>query len=62
MERDMAEGVAELVFEDEQVFRGGFPDVEERVGRLLEQPEYLAELNERLEGLAEAYSLDKEII
>lgn len=62
MERDMAEGVAELVFEDEQVFRGGFPDVEERVGRLLEQPEYLAELNERLEGLAEAYSLDKEIM
>lgn len=62
MERDMAEGVAELVFEDEQVFRGGFPEVEERVGRLLEQPEYLSELNERLEGLAEAYSLDKEIM
>ena len=62
MERDMADGVAELVFEDAQVFRGGFPEVEERVGRLLEKPEYLSDLIERLEGLAEAYSLDKEIM
>ena len=59
MERDMAEGVAELVFDDIEIFRGGFPDIVERISGLLDQPEYLADLNERLEGLAEAYAEDK---
>ena len=54
MERDLAEGVAELVFADMEPFRGGFPDMVEKVSALLDQPEYLADLNERLAGLAEA--------
>nr|WP_244324542.1 hypothetical protein [Sporofaciens musculi] len=60
--QDMADGVAELVFEDVEVFRGGFPDKVERLQALLAQPEFLKDLNERLAGLAEAYSLDKEIM
>lgn len=62
MKRDMAEGVAELVFEDTEVFRGGFPDTVEHISGLLGQPEYLADLNERLEGLAEAYAEDRELM
>ena len=55
MYQDMAEGVAELVFEDVEVFYGGFPDKVERLSELIAQPEYLSDLIERLEGLAEAY-------
>lgn len=62
MERDLAEGVSELVFEDSSVFRGGYPDVVERLSGLLKQPEFLADLNERLEGLAAAYEEDPEIM
>ena len=62
MERDMADGVAELVFENMEAFQGGFPDRVERLKELLAQPEYLLELNECLAGLAEAYSVDKEIM
>ena len=62
MESDMEEGVAELVFEDMDVFQGGFPDATEKVKKLLEQPDYLPDLIERLEGLAEAYKEDKDIM
>ncbi|MCD8249671.1 MAG: DNA methylase, partial [Lachnospiraceae bacterium] len=62
MERDLAEGVSELVFEDTSVFRGGFPDVVERLSGLLEQPEFLSDLNERLEGLAIAYEEEPELM
>lgn len=62
MERDMAEGVAELVFEDVEVFHKGFPDAVEKVSSLLAQPGYLQDLIERLEGLAEAYKEDKDIM
>ncbi|MCD7882555.1 MAG: hypothetical protein LUI87_02435, partial [Lachnospiraceae bacterium] len=62
MERDLAEGVSELVFEDTSVFRGGFPDVLERLSGLLEQPEFLSDLNERLEGLAIAYEEEPELM
>ena len=62
MEQDMAEGVAELVFEDTEVFHNTFPTVTEKVCTLLEQPGYLADLNERLEALAEYYQEDKEIM
>ena len=62
MYQDMADGVAELVFEDVEVFRGGFPDKVERLQALLAKPEFLEDLNERLAGLAEAYAMDKEII
>ncbi|MCD8189685.1 MAG: DNA methylase, partial [Clostridiales bacterium] len=62
MERDMAEGVAELVFADMEVFQGGFPDMVERLSSLLEHPEFLADLNDRLEGLAAAYEEDPELM
>ena len=62
MERDLADGVAELVFADMEPFHGGFPDMVEKVRVLLDQPEYLADLNERLAGLAEAYKEDPEIM
>ncbi len=62
MERDLAEGVAELVFADTEPFRGGFPEATEKVSALLDQPDYLADLNERLAGLAEAYETDKELM
>ena len=38
MYQDMAEGVAELVFEDVEVFYGGFPDKVERLQALLAMP------------------------
>ena len=62
MEHDMESGVAELVFEDTEVFRGGFPDTVERLKGLIAQPEYLSELLERLEGLNEAYVEDPSIM
>ena len=62
MHKDMADGVAELVFEDVEVFRGGFPDKVERLSELIAQPEYLSDLIERLEGLAEAYEEDHGIM
>ncbi len=62
MYQDMAGGVAELVFEDVEVFRGGFPDKVERLQALLAKPEFLEDLNERLAGLAEAYAMDREIM
>ena len=62
MKQDMAEGVAELVFPDMEMFRFGFPEATERLSTLLEQPEYLADLNERLEGLAEVYEQDRDVM
>lgn len=62
MHQDMAEGVAELVFDDVEIFRGGFPDTVERLQELIAQPEYLSDLIERLEGLAEAYEEDHGIM
>ena len=62
MERDMAEGVAELVFSDVEPFRGVYPDIVDRLSGLIAQPEYLADLNERLEGLAAAYAEDRSVM
>lgn len=62
MERDMAEGVAEMVFADTSIFSGGYPELTERLAKLIEQPEFLADLNERLLGLAEAYAEDKSVM
>src|SRR5699024_2759782 len=59
---DLAEGVAELVFADTEPFRGGFPEAEEKVSALLDQPEYLEDLNERLAVMAGAYKEDTEIM
>ena len=62
MERDMSEGVAEMVFADTSIFSGGYPELTERLAKLLDQPEFLADLNERLLGLAEAYAEDKSVM
>lgn len=62
MERDMAEGVAEMVFADTTIFSGGYPELTERLAKLIDQPEFLADLNERLLGLAEAYAEDKSVM
>ena len=62
MERDMAEGVAEMVFADTSIFSGGYPELTERLAKLIDQPEILADLNERLLGLAEAYAEDKSVM
>lgn len=62
MERDMAEGVAEMVFTDTSIFSGGYPELTERLAKLIDQPEFLADLNERLLGLAEAYAEDKSVM
>ena len=62
MHQDMADGVAELVFEDAEIFHGGFPGTVERLSELIAQPEYLSDLTERLEGFAEAYEEDHGIM
>ena len=62
MERDMAEGIAEMVFADTSIFSGGYPELTERLAKLLDKPEFLADLNERLLGLAEAYAEDKSVM
>ena len=62
MERDMAEVVAEMVFADTSIFSGGYPELTERLAKLLDQPEFLADLSERLLGLAEAYAEDKSVM
>ena len=62
MERDMAEGVAEMVFADTSIFSGGYPELTERLAKLLDQPEFLTDLNERLLGLAESYAEDKSVM
>lgn len=62
IERDMAEGVAEMVFADTSIFSDGYPELTERLAKLLDQPEFLADLNERLLGLAEAYAEDKSVM
>mgnify|MGYP003195635791 FL=1 len=62
MERDMTEGVAEMVFADTSIFSVGYPELTERLAKLIDQPEFLADLNERLLGLAEAYAEDKSVM
>ena len=62
MERDLADGVAERFFDDLSVFQGGFPEVTERLAQHLDSPEYVADLNQRLERLASAYAEDAFLI
>ena len=62
MERDLADGVAERFFDDLSVFQGSFPEMFERLTRLLDSPEYVADLNKCLERLAVAYAEDTSLI
>lgn len=64
MKGDMAEGVAELVFDEEDLphLRSIYPEITDYLGEKLTDPRWLADLNERLEGLAIAYGEDKSIM
>ena len=53
MERDLADGVAEAVFQDVEIFRGGFPELTDRLAGLLDDTDFLTDLNERLSALGE---------
>ena len=62
MERDLADGVAEQFFDDLSVFQGGFPEVTEHLAQRLDSPEYVADLNQRLERLTSAYAEDASLM
>lgn len=62
MERDLADGVAEAVFQDVEIFRGGFPELTDRLAGLLDDTEFLTDLNDRLSALGEAYAEDKDLM
>lgn len=62
MERDLADGVAEAVFQDTEIFRGGFPELTDRLAGLLDDKDFLTNLNERLSALGEAYVEDKDLM
>lgn len=62
MERDLADGVAEAVFQDTEIFRGGFPELTDRLAGLLDDTEFLTDLNDRLSALGEAYVEDKDLM
>ena len=62
MERDLADGVAEAVFQDTEIFRGGFPELTDRLAGLLDDTDFLTDLNERLSALGEAYIEDRDLM
>ena len=62
MEHDLADGIAEIVFDDTSVFEGGFPGAVQKVSERLDDPAYLDDLVERLEGLSAAYAESPEIM
>mgnify|MGYP004605891239 FL=1 len=57
MKGDMAEGVAEIVFDEEDLphLRSIYPEITDYLEEKLEDSQWLSELNERLDALAEAY-------
>ena len=64
MKGDMAEGVAEIVFDEEDLphLRSIYPEITDYLEEKLEDPQWLSELNERLEALAEAYEENHSIM
>ena len=64
MKADMAEGVAELVFDEEDLphLHSIYPEITDYLEEKLTDPQWLADLIERLEGLAMAYEEDKSIM
>ena len=64
MKADMAEGVAELVFAEEDLphLRSIYPEITDYLEEKLADPQWMTDLNERLEGLAMAYAEDKSIM
>ena len=64
MKGDMAEGVAEIVFDEEDLphLRSIYPEITDYLEEKLEDPKWLSELNERLDALAEAYEENHSIM
>ena len=64
MKGDMAEGVAEIVFDEEDLphLRSIYPEITDYLEEKLEDPQWLSELNERLDALAEAYEENHSIM
>ncbi len=64
MKGDMAEGVAEIVFDEEDLphLRSIYPEITDYLTEKLQDPGWLSDLNERLEALAEAYETDKSLM
>ena len=64
MKADMAEGVAELVFDEEDLphLHSIYPEITDYLEEKLTDSQWLADLIERLEGLAMAYEEDKSIM
>lgn len=64
MKADMAEGVAELVFDEEDLphLHSIYPEITDYLEEKLVDPQWLSDLNERLEGLAMAYEEDRSIM
>lgn len=64
MKGDMAEGVAEIVFDEEDLphLRSIYPEITDYLEEKLEDPQWLSELDERLDALAEAYEENHSIM
>ena len=64
MKGDMAEGVAEIVFDEEDLphLRSIYPEITDYLEEKLEDPQWISELNERLDALAEAYEENHSIM
>ena len=64
MKADMAEGVAELVFAEEDLphLHSIYPEITDYLEEKLSDSQWLSDMNERLEGLAMAYAEDKSIM
>lgn len=64
MKGDMAERVAEIVFDEEDLphLRSIYPEITDYLEEKLEDPQWLSELNERLDALAEAYEENHSIM
>ena len=64
MKGDMAEGVAEIVFDEADLphLRSIYPKITDYLTEKLQDSEWLSDLNERLEALAEAYETDNSLM
>ena len=64
MKGDMAEGVAEIVFDEADLphLRSIYPEITDYLTEKLQDSEWLSDLNERLEALAEAYETDNSLM
>lgn len=60
--REMADGVPEQVFKNPELFQGGFPEVEEKLSRMLGNQDELENLVARLDGFASAWKEHPELM